>query len=92
MKIDTLIRRLQRVRKVRGNVSVTINAFGDHIGAPYHHGAFVIDGLKPNFNVANHMNDLGEFPLTIRLGKSGIESLRKQGYEVETVHERVIVK
>jgi len=92
MKIDTLIRRLQRVRKARGNVNVTVNAFGEHIGANYHHGAFVLNSLKPNFNVANHMNALGEFPLTIRLDKAGIESLKRQGYNVETFYERVIVK
>ena len=92
MKIDTLILCLQRVRKARGNVNVTVNAFGEHIGANYHHGSFVINELNPDFDVANHMNDLGEFPLTIRLDQNGIESLKKQGYDVETVYERVIVK
>lgn len=83
MKIDTLIAVLQRVRDAKGNVDVQASGF---VGTNQAHVCF---DIKPpgraNFNVDNHMNDFGEFCLSVEISNYTRKEIEKGVLEMKNL-------
>jgi hypothetical protein len=87
MNIDKLIKILEKVKKSRGNVEVVCSAFGDDVGAHYHHSTFAFKPFLNRFSVKNKMNDLNQLCLSIELTEmarndivKGKKDMKRLGY------------